>query len=133
MKQANVKMLLSALAPCVSRISGIHFFYKQVEPHVTCPIMFQNLFLSQLESPDLIYECTHLLFLFVFLLSSVKCLLVFDVNSGQECQIHVENIYVNNRFQLQSGRPYTAIVMNQICFNTTSDSLSTLSCLFGVA
>lgn len=33
-KQANVKMLLSALAPCVYRISGIRFFYKQVEPHV---------------------------------------------------------------------------------------------------
>lgn len=45
--------------------------------------------MSQLESPDLIYECTHLtLFMFLFLLNVV----FFNVISGQECQIHVELI-----------------------------------------
>ena len=41
-KQANVKMLLSALAPCVFRISGKRFFYKQVEPHITCLILVSD-------------------------------------------------------------------------------------------
>lgn len=73
MKQANVKMLSSALAPCVffvfNQALGV-CFYKQVEPHITCPTMVFDLILffliTQLESPDLIYECTHLLSLFFF-------------------------------------------------------------------
>lgn len=95
MKQANVKMLSSALAPCVffvfNQALGV-CFYKQVEPHITCPTMVFDLILffliTQLESPDLIYECTHLLSLFFSLIC--RMLSVYNVNSGQDCQIHVE-------------------------------------------
>lgn len=63
-KQANVKMLLSALALCVDffSISGMLLFDKQVEPHITCPIMFLDFLCHSLKSPDLIYECTHIFF-----------------------------------------------------------------------
>lgn len=85
MKQANVKMLFSALAFLVFlfiRMSSMRFCCKQVEFHITCPIFFLNVIAK---SPDLIYECTHfILIFFLFMLN------VFNVNSGQECQIHVE-------------------------------------------
>lgn len=66
-KQVNVKMLFSALAPCVllfflfliqrrKKKSGMCFFNKQVEPHMTCPMI--STFLSFFSSSS--FKCHSL-------------------------------------------------------------------------
>lgn len=63
-----------------------------------------------------------------------RMLLVFNVNSGQECQLHVELISMSvtdfSYSQVGLARPQS---WTRCFINTTSDPLSTLSCLFGVA
>lgn len=79
-------MLFSALAPCVLPFYGYQaciYVTNRLNLIQSVPYIF--LFWSQLKSPDLIYECTH--FFFFFFMSNV-----FNVYSGQECQIHVELI-----------------------------------------
>lgn len=50
-----------------------------------------------------------------FFLSNV--ISIFNVNSGQECQIHVELISMSiTDFSYSQVGPYAATVMIQICF-----------------
>ena len=94
-RQANVKMLFSALAPCVFYL----VFFKDTRhafvlltgwtsynlSHDICRFFF---YVTAWKPRSNLWMYPFTLFLFYF----CQMLLVFNVNSGQECQIHVELI-----------------------------------------
>lgn len=104
----------SGYQACISLTNRLNLTYT----------LFCVFFLTKLQSPDLLYECTHAFSVWssVFDLSSVK----FRAGMLTSCQV---SICVDDILHLQSGRPPTAALIKQICSRNFRFAVNTILCV----